>query len=544
MALEKIIIADDEPYVLKICRRILSEKYQVKVVRSGLEAIQVIQEEYFDLLLTDIKMPGMDGLETAREVKKINPEIICVTMTGYSTMDTAIKALRLGIDEFVIKPFSPDELTLAVERALEKERLRKENIRLRSLLPLFEFNKSLMSTVDTTLLLQQVLDLAAQETNAAHVILYLVDETGALSHLTHREIEADYFKHFQAGGPILVEMIQKGQIQIHLDQSEEATGKATGSDEDYDALKRLLHMLQVQSLVATPLLGKERLQGVLLITKQAEGVSQSERSFLSVMSSQAAIAYENARLFEDLQQAYDELKTLDHMKSEFTNRAAHELRTPLAILMGYAGILEEDIIETVHQNYMKKIIRNAMRLRSLIDDLLNMRYINAGQLPIIISEIDVDQIIEQVLQDIAILADQKNILIRSKINEPLPVIQSDGKKIELTLMNLLANAIKFTPAEGQIWIDGRVNGEMIEIEVMDTGIGISKEEHAKIFDSFYQIEPSLNRKYDGIGLGLSISKGMVERCGGKIWVESEVGQGSKFIFTIPLQLSAKMMDRN
>ncbi len=147
----RILLTDDEPYVLDVCRRILQDDYEVKIVNSGLEAIQVAQHEQFDVLLTDIKMPGIDGLETAQEVKKIQPDIVCITMTAFGTMEMAIKALRLGVDEFVIKPFSPEELTLVIERALEKEQLRQENIRLKSLMPLFEFNKSLMSTVDTPL---------------------------------------------------------------------------------------------------------------------------------------------------------------------------------------------------------------------------------------------------------------------------------------------------------------------------------------------------------------------------------------------------------
>ncbi len=104
-------------------------------------------------------------------------------------------------------------------------------------------------------------------------------------------------------------------------------------------------------------------------------------------------------------------------------------------------------------------------------------------------------------------------------------------------MNLVTNAIKFTPSAGQIWIDGWVNNSNIEVEVADNGIGIPETEHDRIFDSFYQIEDSLNRKYEGIGLGLAISKGMIERCGGKIWVKSEVGQGSRFIFSVPIKLS-------
>lgn len=124
-------MVDDEPYTLNICKRILKEYYGVKIVHSGVEAIQIAHQERFDLLLTDIKMPGIDGLETAREIKKIIPDIICVTMTGFSTMEIAIEALRQGIDEFVVKPFSPIELTLAVEKALNRRDKVNEIIQLK-----------------------------------------------------------------------------------------------------------------------------------------------------------------------------------------------------------------------------------------------------------------------------------------------------------------------------------------------------------------------------------------------------------------------------
>ena len=143
MAKEKILIVDDEKDVLDLCKRILeTQGYNVKSTHNGYEAIDIAHNEDFDLLLTDIKMPGMSGLEIAQMLKESDPGIICVTMTGFSTMDMAINALKLGIDEFILKPFTPKELIIAVANALEKERLRIENFRLSSLIPLFELNKT------------------------------------------------------------------------------------------------------------------------------------------------------------------------------------------------------------------------------------------------------------------------------------------------------------------------------------------------------------------------------------------------------------------
>ena len=524
MIQEKILIADDEPYVLDVCRRILEKNYQVKIVHSGLEAIQVAQHNRFDLLLTDIKMPGIDGLETAREIKKINPDIVCITMTGFSTMETAIKALRLGIDEFVIKPFAPEELTLAIERALEKERLRKENIRLKSLLPLFEFNKALMSTIDPHLLLKQVLNLAVTETKSDSAILYMLDDKGKLSKLIHTEMSQEDLEAIEMGSEPIVMQVEKSYEQLPV------------TEETDPEFNHILKELQLQSIVATPLLEKDKLLGVLLLFKKGNTFTQSEYNFLSVMIGQASIAYENARLFEDLQKAYDELKTLDHMKSEFINIAAHELRTPLAILMGYASVLEEDA-EGLEKKHLGIIIRNSMRLRSLIDDLLNMRHIQTGQLELNILPVDMNELISQAVADMTLTAEEKSIALDVNFPETLPIIQSDRKVVELIVMNLLGNAIKFTPQNGNVVIEGGASENGLEISIADTGVGIPKKEFSKIFKRFYQVENSLNREFDGIGLGLSIVAGMLEQCGGSIWLESEVGEGSKFTFMLPFKLS-------
>ncbi|MEM7035268.1 MAG: response regulator [Chloroflexota bacterium] len=527
---EKILIVDDEPFILDICRRLLSKRYTVHVARNGLDAIALLQQQSFDLVLSDIKMPGLGGLELIHEIKDTQPEIACITMTGFSSLDTAIKAIRSGVNEFVVKPFEPNDLIEAVERVLEKERLRKENIRLRSLLPLFEFNKSLMSTVDISRLLEQVLSQAANEVPSDYAGLCLLDAQGNIAvsqALASTDIDQ---KKFEAYAPQLIRIMQTKHTQLVLDNP---FNQGPTEALPVSSTETLLQQLGMFSVIITPLSGKAGLLGVMITARKTTNFEQSETSFLSVLVGQVTIAYENARLFEDLQQAYDELKTLDHAKNEFINIAAHELRTPLAILTGYAGILSEDISDETQQGYLSILNRNAMRLRGLIEDLLNMRYINTGELELSVSEVDLQQLVTQLLQDVSVLATEKQIRIQTKITEPLPHIYTDQQKVELTLTNLLANAIKFTPKQGEIWIDGRALHDGVEIAIRDTGIGISQSQVNKIFDSFYQVEASLNRRYEGIGLGLSISKGIIEYCGGTISVESQEGQGSRFIITLP-----------
>jgi len=521
MAKEKILVADDEPYVLDVCERILEKDFTVKIVRSGLEAIQVAQHERFDLLLTDIKMPGIDGLETAREIKKIHPNIISVTMTGYGTMETALKALRLGIDEFVIKPFAPEELLLALERALEKERLRQENTRLKSLLPLFEFNRSLTGISDPHLLFDKVLDLALSNTSAQLGALYVYNSQGRLSFLTQAHCEADHLALFAADNFAFLQQLDDDALQSTV-------GVANNSP-----FAPLLTKMGMDSIVAVPLHGKERSLGVFVLAKKTGGAfTQSELNFLGVLFGQAAVAYENARLLEDLQNTNEQLKVLDHLKSEFINLAAHELRTPLAILMGYASVVEEEV-SGLHKEYLRIITRNAMRLRALIEDLLNMRNIEAGQLEFSVSPVRIDEIVAQSMVDVAILAREKNIQLETSLPDDLPVIDFDRQKLELIIMNLLTNAIKFTPVKGKVSLTGKITKDRLEFSVQDTGIGIPEKEFTHIFERFYQIENSLNREHNGIGLGLSIVKGIVDQCGGEIWVDSEPDKGSAFTFTLP-----------
>jgi two-component system phosphate regulon sensor histidine kinase PhoR len=526
MAGERILIADDEPHVLELCQRILTaEGYQVDTVQTGQEAVERIKQQPFDLLLTDIKMPGMDGLQTAQAVKEIDPAVICVTMTGYSTMDTAIEALKLGVDEFIMKPFTQEDLNLSIAKVLEKERLRKENIRFQSLMPLFEFNKTLLSTMEVDTLLHHVLELAQRETQADIGIVFLVDSGEVSEHMHPPSLQKD--DQTRSLRLELGNWVMQYQQYLSLRRGEPFQ----------ERFERVLESLGVEFLVGLPLLAKEgRSLGALVLGKRSQPFAAGDSEFLQVMAGQAAIAIENAHLFQEIHQAYNELKKLDQMKTKFINIAAHELRTPLAILLGHASMLAEEAAGP-DRDRLDVITRNATRLRVLIDDMLDLSYLETGQAQLKVEEVILRDAIQEAILDMEDMAKEKSLEIEVSVPADFPPMLVDRQKLDLIVMNLLSNAIKYTPDGGHIWFEARLNRDKAIVTVSDTGIGIPPEEYDKIFDRFYQVEDSLTRHQGGIGLGLAIVKGLVELCQGRVWVQSEIGKGSTFIVELPLRQS-------
>ncbi len=527
MPSEKIMIVDDEADVLDLCSRVLRfDGYQVTTASNGYEAIETAQQEHFDLLLTDIKMPGMDGLEIAQTLKKSFPHLICVTMTGYSTIDMVIEALKLGIDEFITKPFTPKELSKVIAKALETERLRKENFRLHALIPLFELNKTLMGTVEVDSLLDRLLEIAQEETNADTAIIYIFDSDNIIAHCHPQPDDLEIERLKAAYGELARATFEQGQ-QLVFNLAE---------PEGISFHSSILAEIETRSIIATPLKSQKSNHGALVAARHKADFAASDSDFLAVLSGQASIALENARLFTQIQEAYDQLQMLDHMKSEFINIAAHELRTPLSILMGYAAVLEDDL-DGPQQDYLSKITRNALRLRALVDDMLNLKHLESGKISLSRDEVDLPEIFAHIVQDMSLMIEEKQLHLKTIIPADFPPMTVDRQKLDLILMNLMHNAIKFTPAGGQISFQAESDGKKAVMAISDTGIGIPRRELNRIFDRFYQVGQSLTREHGGIGLGLAITKGMVEVCGGTIRVASEETKGTTFTVTLPLNNS-------
>ncbi|NPV09742.1 MAG: response regulator [Anaerolineae bacterium] len=526
MPRERILVVDDEPDVLRVCERILvGNGYMVSTVGSGFEAVQLASAQHFDCLLTDIKMPGMDGLDVAEAARSVNQHLVCIIMTGYSTMDTAIEALRLGVEEFIIKPFSPQDLITAVSRALEKERLRQESARLRALLPLFEANKVFMSTTELPRLAQQVVNTAIAELRADRAVLFLGEEPAT---------DATGIGGFR---PVAMHGVHRSELKAWAAAVEGASLGEGAAILPETAVPEALRGVNGSSLLACNIHSKKGAIGVLVLKHDEPHrvFGEADREFLSVLCSQAGIAFENAALFEELRHAYEDLKQLDYMKSEFISIAAHELRTPLAILMGYAGILE-GMVSPDQKPFAGIILRSAQRLRALLDEMLDLESLERGASLMRLEAINLAEVVEETVEALRPLADNRGHTIRVVLPEGGLRLTTDRDKLGMILTNLVSNAIKFTHSGGQIEIRATERSGFVQVDVEDNGIGIAPSEWERIFERFYQVEDSLTREHEGMGLGLSIAKGMVELLGGRIWLDSRVGVGSTFSFSIPISL--------
>jgi signal transduction histidine kinase/GGDEF domain-containing protein len=241
-----------------------------------------------------------------------------------------------------------------------------------------------------------------------------------------------------------------------------------------------------------------------------------------------------------LEKANQELKRIDEMKSEFVSVASHELRTPLAaiknavqlILQGKTGEINEN-----QKNFLSMAERNISRLTNILNNLLDLSRIESGKIDLKIEELDPRTPIEFILSSLKPQADGKSIQLRIEIQKELPTVYGDREKVEQILTNLVGNAIKFTPEGGEITVSARPSPRgknKLAISVRDSGIGISEDQFEKIFEKFHQVEGSLHRSVSGTGLGLAITKGLVEAQHGEIWVESQVGKGSTFTFTLSI----------
>jgi signal transduction histidine kinase len=292
-----------------------------------------------------------------------------------------------------------------------------------------------------------------------------------------------------------------------------------------------------RTILGVPLRVRDQVIGVLeVINKNTpEGFNEDDIQIASTLASQASIAIENARLLDELQQAYRDLSQVDQIKNDFVSIASHELRTPLAVILGYASFLKENVKGQQAGEQLDIVLASAIKLRSLIDEMVNLRHIQTNNLQIDLSIFSLRELIKDTLKELSQIISSKQLTLTVKFipNDSPLNIEADKQKIYLIFANLLNNAIKFTPEGGRIHVMVEFKDHKYWISVIDTGIGIPKTDFEKIFDQFYQVEPVLTRRYQGMGLGLSITKGMVQVHKGRIWVESVVGKGSRFVVVLP-----------
>jgi Amt family ammonium transporter len=262
---------------------------------------------------------------------------------------------------------------------------------------------------------------------------------------------------------------------------------------------------------------------------------------LQILANQSAVALDNARRFqrerqtiEMLQRANLELQEADRMKSEFLTNMSHELRTPLNAIIGFSEIIRTtpELSEAEREEFAGTIHSSGRRLLKLINDILELTHIQAGRLELHPAPCVLAEAVDAALSENASAANQKELTVTSQVDRAMQVV-FDPRSLRHIVHNLVNNAIKFTPHHGTVVISASEAAPGTIVEVRDTGIGIKPEDQQRLFEEFRQVDGSTSRGYEGVGLGLALSKRLVELQGGQIWVESAPGRGSIFRFLIP-----------
>lgn len=394
---------------------------------------------------------------------------------------------------------------------------------------LVEISLTLNSTLDPDRLLNFIIDTGTDilECEGVSVLLYN-EKTGELRFAAATGSDPEELAKI----PVPLDSSIAGAI-FQLDRPEIINEMETNPQHFEEVGKKTQFV--TRNLVGVPMKIGAKTIGVLEgVNKRLGEFTKEDVDILSVIASQAAVAINNARLLQSLQTAFDELAQLDRKKSDFIAIASHELRIPLNTVLGYAEILREDAPPELAQ-YAERLSRASLQLRALVDDMTNMNLLSAGTDEFKPARLAMQRVAAEAYKEAETAAKQRGHTYNIRLPKAPIEVNADGEKLKRALLNILNNAVRFTPNGGTINLVVATHPEGALVAVQDSGIGIPPEELDRIFDEFYQVEGHMTRSYGGMGLGLAISRAVVQLHGGRIWAESEgPDKGSVFYVIIPL----------
>ena len=351
--------------------------------------------------------------------------------------------------------------------------------------------------------------------------------------------------------PELIEAVRDARVRV-----EEAVGRAATSrrpvqipdiaEEPAYPVRDVMLRAGFRAFLVVPLVREERLIGLLVVRRRTPGqLSEAIVNLLQTFATQSALAIQNARLFRELEAKSRLLEAASRHKSEFLANMSHELRTPLNAIIGFSEVLAERMFGEVNEKqaeYLQDILSSGRHLLSLINDILDLSKVEAGRLELELASFNLPAALDNALTLVRERATRHGIRLTQTVDPRLGDIVADERKVKQILLNLLSNAVKFTPEGGRVGLAAITTEDVVTIGVSDTGIGIAAEDQAAIFEEFRQVGRDDARKQEGTGLGLTLAKKFVELHGGRIWVQSQVGQGSTFTFTLPVRLGPSASD--
>jgi PAS domain S-box-containing protein len=488
-----VLVVDDEPgYREGISRVLASRGYPLATAEDGARGLERFRAGDFPIVLVDLKMPGLDGFGLIRAIKELRPQTLCVVVSAFATIESAVQTTKLGAFDFVVKPFAPDELLRVVDRAAEKWRLASAAEQLRA-----ERDAHL-------------LELAAEKSRLRTIIQAMgdgllvinIDGIVVLDNPVARRLLGRVQEPVQ--GARLATVLDDAELCAAVDGLLSGSGKSRGTCIE---LRRPAHLGEEERFLKATVTALEngdgRAQGVVII-------------------------------LTDITEA----KALERMKTRFISMVAHELKSPLAAVEGYLDMMKGDLAlrEPARVRQIAgRCMERTSALLCLIGDLLEITRHQTGQRQRQLEQIGLLGFCRELVTFHQLEADKKQLrLVLEGDVEKIPSILVDKSDLERVIGNLLSNAIKYNRPGGAVWVRLGCTGSAVVIEVQDTGIGMSDEERARIGEEFFRAKNADTRGITGTGLGLALVTKIVGDYNGLLEVESVREKGSTFRVLLPL----------
>lgn len=440
-----ILVCDDEKGIREGCRRILSsEGYTVDTAENGKLGMDKVKENSYDLVLVDLMMPVMGGLEMMEQVRQIDPGIILVVITGFATVETAVEAMKHGAYDYIPKPFNPDQLLAVINRGLDKRRLTIEKEKLRE-----ERD-------------QRLLEVASEKSKLHTIVNSMAD--GIL--VINRE------RQLALWNPAVLKMLN-------------VTGRVdSGVGMDYRKALRQKDLVEVINKAFSPDFSQ-----YTIISEEVVLSGETPKTLMVILAGVRDEKGENLGVvctFRDI----SELKEVEEVKSQFVRMVAHEIRAPLGAIEGYLNAYLTGVAGTDPQFNRQMLERAKLRAHSLMDlvnDLLLFAKLESKKVVRKKEFLDMTEIIESTVELFKVQGSTKDISFSVDIPDRLPLIEADRAEMEQLLTNLVSNAMKYNVKNGKVAVRAVPDGHYLSISVSDTGIGIDEESLPCVFDEFYRV---------------------------------------------------------
>ena len=553
-----ILVVDDDKSDLIYLHHLLGADYTIYVARDAKEAISRANEHRPDIILLDVIMPEINGYEVLSALKEQEntKDIPVIFTTGLSSREDETKGLDLGAEDYIIKPFNDAIVKLRVRNQIRiVNQMHMLDKRFKQQILMTSIAQSFLTDEHTDVLFTKTLRMIGEFMEIAQVLLYRLDEDGATFVCTNEWFDPGLSIATRVGSKLSLE----GPMRSFID-SLSTSGELNLHSNGLDTMDNIMpYRGSFQNYIATPIFTKGKICAFLDFSRETGTMEwkDSEINFACLTASILSEVFERDAIEHDLNTvlklqselviAKEQAEHSSRAKSDFLSRMSHEMRTPMNAIINLSALAHKTDDQAKKDDYFIKIDNASRGLMRLIDDVLDITDIDEGKLILAPSEFNFAAMLKNVIGQNTVTID-KHQTVETDVDPSIPeTLICDDKLLAKVIDYLLVNASKFSRENSIIqfkaFVLNTIHDELtVQVEIIDTGIGISADQQKNLFTAFEQVDGGISRKYGGAGLGLYMSKTIVEMMGGEIWVESEIDKGSKFAFTFRAQV--KSTDEN